>query len=455
MADAPRILTRMRHNAAQGEGAANAETTMKTYLVGGAVRDLLMGQTPADRDYVVTGATPAQMEALGFEQVGKDFPVFLHPQTRDEHALARVERRTGFGYGNFDTEWRGVTLEQDLARRDLTCNAMAMDPESGALIDPHGGQRDIEAKTLRHVSDAFREDPVRVLRIARLSAKLGFGIAPETVEMTKAMIRAGELEHLTAERVQKELIKALPQPSPSRFFHALDEMGALKPLFPEVHALKGQTQPPEHHGEGDAYDHTMMVLDAMRDIAVMGGVTAIAQRKDAPKPDVALECFAALVHDLGKGLTPKDKLPSHHGHEEAGVPVVGALCDRLKLPSAYKRIGVKAARHHIHVHMCEIMKPGKFEKIFRETGAANFPYDLSVVARVALADERGKIYDGKRPYDRHERFTAIMTAIASVKITDAYSLEMVKAMKPDRIQEQVSQLRTKAAKSARNGFGRT
>lgn len=425
---------------------------MKTYLVGGAVRDILMGQAPSDRDYVVTGATPADMEALGFEQVGKDFPVFLHPQTRDEHALARIERKTGPGYGGFETAWDGVTLQQDLSRRDLTCNAMAMDPQTGDLIDPFGGRADIKAKTLRHVSDAFREDPVRVLRVARLSAKLGFGIAPETVELGREMVRAGELDHLTAERVQKELVKALPQPTPSRFFNALEEMGALKTLFPEVHALRGQTQPPEHHGEGDAYAHTMMVLDAMRDIAVMGGVTAIAERKDAPKPDVALECFAALVHDLGKGVTPKEKLPSHHGHEEAGVPLVEAMCDRLRLPAAYKRIGAKAARHHIHVHMTEIMKPGKFASIFRDTGGANHPYDLAVVARVALADERGRIYDAAKPYDLHERFTAIMTAVAAVKITDAYTVEAVRAMPPERIQEQVSQLRTKAAKSARIGF---
>ena len=236
---------------------------MQAYLVGGAVRDLLMGRNPSDRDYVVVDATPQEMLEDGFTQVGADFPVFIHPTSGEEYALARTERKTGEGYNGFSTEYAGVTLIDDLSRRDLTCNAIAIDPVTSDLIDPFGGGKDIQDKILRHVSGAFREDPVRVLRVARLASKLGFDIAPETASLCREMVAAGELDHLTPERVQQELIKTLGQQNPSRFFIALDEVGALEKLFPEVYALKGQTQPAEHHAEGDAFVHTMMVLDAV------------------------------------------------------------------------------------------------------------------------------------------------------------------------------------------------
>lgn len=426
---------------------------IKTYLVGGAVRDEVMGQMPADRDYVVVGATPAQMRGMGYEQVGADFPVFLHPETRYEYALARTERKTGAGYKGFETRSEGVTLEEDLLRRDLTCNAMAR-AEDGTLIDPHGGVRDIRARILRHTSEAFREDPVRVLRTARFAAKLGFDIAPETSALAREMVRGGELDHLVPERVAQELVKSLSQPTPSRFFTALDEMGALEKLFPEVHALKGQTQPARHHAEGDAFAHTMMVVDSMRQIAIMEDIAERATGGGA-RIDVPLNVFCALAHDLGKGLTPKERLPAHHGHEAAGVPLVEALCRRLRLPKAYLRVASKCAEYHGHVHRVSEMTPRAFNRLFDATGGRNAVGDLEVVARVAQADAAGRITDPPRsaPYVEHQRFREIMRAIAAVKITDAHAREKLAEMAPDRISGELRRLRAGAVRATRRGLG--
>lgn len=419
---------------------------MQTYLVGGAVRDLLMGREPSDRDYVVVGSSPDQMIELGFKQVGADFPVFLHPQTGEEYALARLDRKIGTGYGGFTTEFAGVSLFDDLARRDLTCNAIAIDPVNSDVIDPFGGGRDIQDKVLRHVSNAFREDPVRVLRIARLAAKLDFDIAPETAVLCREMVASGELDHLTVERVRQELLKAMAQPRPSRFFKALDEVGALEKLFPEVHALIGQTQPANHHAEGDAFEHTMMVIDAMHTIVQSDEIAGTLS--GLPTIDLALNVFAALCHDLGKGLTPAELLPKHHGHEDAGVPVTEALCDRLKMPGTYLRAAVKATRFHAHVHRAGVMKAQSFVRAFEEMGGLTQLQDMEIVARIGLADEIGRIYERVVPYQEHIRFIAVIKAISTARIGQAFTAAEIKEMSKDRIIEAQHNLRIAAAKAA-------
>ena len=291
---------------------------MNLYLVGGAVRDKLLGYPFTEKDWVVVGATPEEMIEQGFRQVGSDFPVFLHPKTKEEHALARTERKSGPGYKGFqcfsDTS---VTLEEDLSRRDLTINAIAEDNE-GNLIDPYGGQRDIANKILRHVSDAFVEDPLRVLRVARFAARyqhLGFTIAPETLALMTAITSSGELQHLTPERVWVETNKGLGERSPRTYIEVLRHCGALKVLLPEVDQLFGVAQRADYHPEIDTGIHVLMALD-----------------QTAALDDDSAARFAVLVHDLGKGITPKDVLPKHSGHEERGVELVNALCDRLKAP---------------------------------------------------------------------------------------------------------------------------
>lgn len=420
---------------------------MQTYLVGGAVRDLLMGREPADRDYVVVDATPQQMLDQGYKAVGKDFPVFLHPETGEEHALARTERKTGNGYSGFATEHEGVSLVDDLRRRDLTCNAVAMDPTSSEVIDPFGGANDIRDRVLRHVSEAFREDPVRVLRLARLSAKLGFSIAPETAELSREMVAAGELNHLTPERVQQEMLKALST-FPSRFFIALDEVGALETLFPEIHALKGQTQPAQHHGEGDAFAHTMMVIDDMRHL-----IAAMPERHDnRPDLDIGLNVFAALCHDLGKGLTRKEELPRHFGHEEAGVPVVESFCRRLKMPRHFERVAVKATRYHGHVHLAAVMTPKAFRKAFEGMSGLHQFSDIEIVARVARSDERGRIYRRTAAYVAADQFLSVMRAIGSVRIAKAYTAQEIGSMSQADIQQALRKLRHAAASSVIKTF---
>lgn len=421
---------------------------MQTYLVGGAVRDLLMGRDPSDRDYVVVDATPEEMLEDGFTQVGADFPVFIHPTTGEEYALARTERKTGEGYNGFSTEYAGVTLIDDLSRRDLTCNAIAIDPVTSDIIDPFGGGRDIQDKILRHVSAAFREDPVRVLRVARLASKLEFNIAPETAALCREMVAAGELDHLTPERVRQELIKTLGQKNPSRFFTALDEVGALDKLFPEIHALKGQTQPSEHHAEGDAFVHTMMVLDAVHDLTPYDGVDGRLTGKLFGKVDLPLNAFAALCHDLGKGLTPQAFLPKHHGHEEAGVPVTEALCRRLKMPGEYERVATKATRFHGHIHLSKVMTPKSFARIFDAMGGLTQLSDIEIVARIGLADEIGRIYDRKAPYREHDRFLATMNAVSKVRIRDTFAPEQIVALGQAKIKEALQRLRANAAAKA-------
>ncbi|MBN8495039.1 MAG: multifunctional CCA addition/repair protein, partial [Burkholderiales bacterium] len=307
---------------------------MQAYVVGGAVRDRLLGRPVNDRDWVVVGATPQQMIEAGFRQVGADFPVFLHPQTGEEYALARTERKSAPGYRGFVVHADpSVTLDQDLSRRDLTINAMAEAPD-GTLIDPFGGQRDLQQRVLRHVSQAFVEDPVRILRVARFAARLAdFEVAPETLSLMRRMVDAGEVAALVAERVWQELARGLMEATPSRMFTLLRECGALRVLLPEVDRLWGVPQPPQHHPEVDTGVHLMMVLDQ-----AAGMQAPLAVR------------FACLGHDLGKGTTPAEALPRHLGHEARGVALLDGLCRRLKVPVECRELAELTAREHGHVH---------------------------------------------------------------------------------------------------------
>ncbi|MGL4748678.1 MAG: multifunctional CCA addition/repair protein, partial [Shewanella sp.] len=323
---------------------------MKIYLVGGAVRDSLLNLPIKDKDYMVVGATPEQMQQLGYRQVGKDFPVFLHPKTQQEYALARTERKVGLGYGGFSCYASpDVTLEQDLLRRDLTINAIAKD-EEGNLYDPYQGIADIKARQLRHVSAAFAEDPLRVLRVARFAARfhdLGFEIANETLALMQHMSKTEELTALTPERVWQEVDKSLGGPNPEVFFQVLRQCGALKILFPEIDALFGVPQPEKWHPEIDTGLHTLMVL---------AQAALLTQEK--------VVRFAALVHDLGKAVSPKEDLPKHHGHGQKGLPLIKALCERLRVPNEYRDLALLVSDQHQNVHQAFELRAETIIKIF-------------------------------------------------------------------------------------------
>lgn len=361
---------------------------MRTYLVGGAVRDQLLGRNSEDRDYVVVGATPEEMLAADFKQVGADFPVFLHPQTGDEYALARTERKSGKGYGGFVCDFApDITLEDDLARRDLTVNAMALD-DSGALVDPFGGKADLDSKVFRHVSDAFREDPLRVLRVARFMARHsheGWAVADDTKALMTDIARSGELAELTPERVWKEMSRALMETTPSAFFHTLREVDALQYIFPEVDALFGVPQPEAHHPEIDTGVHTMLVLDQA---ALMSDRLTVR--------------WGGLVHDLGKGTTPKDEWPKHIAHEKRGVPLVEAAAERLKVPTELKRIGMLASEFHLHVHRAQEMTAKRLVKLFNELDYRRRPETLHDLVAISEADARGRTGLEDRPYPQAE-----------------------------------------------------
>lgn len=350
---------------------------MQIYLVGGAVRDQLLGRTGGDRDYVVTGAHPDDLLALGYRPVGKDFPVFLHPRTGAEYALARTERKSGRGYHGFSFHAEPtVTLEEDLLRRDLTINAIAQD-EHGALIDPYGGARDIAARVLRHVSPAFAEDPVRLLRVARFAARfapLGFRVADETMALLRQMVAAGEVDHLVPERVWAETRKALAEPQPSAFLRVLREAGALAVLFPEVDALYGVPQRADYHPEVDTGIHLELVLDAAAALA----------------PGDDLVGFCALTHDLGKALTPAAVLPRHIGHEQRGVAPLRALCARLKVPAEHAALAELTCREHTNVHRACELKPATTLKLLGALDALRRPQRLETLLAACQADARGR-----------------------------------------------------------------
>ena len=350
---------------------------MKTYLVGGAVRDELLGLPIRERDWVVVGARPEDLVAQGYRAVGKDFPVFLHPQTNEEHALARTERKTGPGYRGFVTHFSpDVTLEQDLERRDLTINAIAQDPDSGELIDPFHGQRDAQERWLRHVSPAFVEDPVRVLRIARFAARfapLGFQIAPETLALMREIAARGELDALVSERVWQETQRALEMPQPRRYFEVLREANALAVVFPEIDALYGVPQPEQWHPEIDSGLHTMMALEQATHLS--------------EDPVVR---FAVLTHDLGKGTTPRAQWPRHIAHEERGVALVDRLCDRLRIPNEYRELAVLASRHHLNVHRVAELRTSTVLDLLETTDAFRRAARFNQLLIACEADARGR-----------------------------------------------------------------
>jgi tRNA nucleotidyltransferase (CCA-adding enzyme) len=377
---------------------------MKTYLVGGAVRDTLLGRPHTESDYVVVGARPDDLLALGYRPVGKDFPVFLHPQSGDQYALARTERKTGAGYYGFATRFSpDVTLEEDLARRDLTINAMAQPIDGGDVVDPYGGRRDLDARILRHVSPAFVEDPLRVLRVARFAARfapLGFTIAPETTALMSEIVRSGELQALVAERVWVETERALGEAQPTVYFAVLRECGALAALFPEIDRLFGVPQPEKWHPEIDTGIHTLQVLDVACELATETTVR-----------------FAALVHDLGKGVTPRDQWPSHIGHEQAGVRVVGQMCERLKVPTEHRELGQLASREHQRIHRAHELRDATVLEVLEATDAFRRPDRFEKLLLVCEADARGRGPELRaRPYAQAREMRDCHRAAAAVKL---------------------------------------
>lgn len=397
---------------------------MKTYLVGGAVRDRLLGLSAGDRDYVVVGETPESMLAAGFKPVGADFPVFLHPSTGEEYALARTERKTAPGYRGFVFHAdASVTLEQDLARRDFTLNAIAMD-EHGILIDPFHGQRDIEARIIRHVSAAFSEDPVRVLRGARFMARfgpLGFRLADETLELMRGMVQAGELDHLVPERVWQELAAALRSRLPSAFLQTLRQAGALKVLLPEVDALYGVPQRVEFHPEIDAGIHTEMVCDMAARLA--------------PGDDVI--GFAALAHDLGKALTDRSDWPRHIAHEHLGVPAVESVCGRFKVPNEHRAVALHGCREHLNIHRLDELRPETVHDLLQRIDAFRRPERATQMALLCEADKRGRLGLNEAGYPNGSRLLRYFSAAVAVKAsqldTDAKGPAMGEALRKARI----------------------
>jgi tRNA nucleotidyltransferase (CCA-adding enzyme) len=350
---------------------------MKTYLVGGAVRDKLLGFDIKDKDYVVVGCTPEQMTQRGFKPIGKDFPVFLHPKSKDEYALARTERKTSKGYHGFEFNTDiSVTLEQDLQRRDLTINAMACNIENPEeIIDPYNGLDDIKNKYLRHVSDSFAEDPVRILRVARFAARyahLGFKVHPSTIELMSKLVENKEVESLVSERVWQELRGAINCQTPSEFVKVLRKCGALKVLFPEIDCLFGVPQTKQWHPEVDTGVHVMMAMDKAYNL----------------DNDIA---FAVFTHDLGKGITPNHILPSHYGHEAGGIPLVKNMCDRLKVPSHYKKLALIVCRWHLHSHTAYELKATSIDKLFQKTSAYQQPSLFEKFLQACQADATGRL----------------------------------------------------------------
>ncbi|WP_305405920.1 multifunctional CCA addition/repair protein [Photobacterium leiognathi] len=375
---------------------------MQTYLVGGAVRDTLLGLTVTDKDWVVVGTTPEAMLAAGFEQIGSDFPVFLHPKTKQEHALARTERKSGHGYTGFVCySAPDVTLEQDLLRRDLTINAIAQAP-NGDLIDPYHGQQDITNKVLRHVSPAFAEDPLRVLRVARFAARfahLGFTVAPETMALMQEMVVSGELASLTPERVWKEWEKSLSSDDPQMFLTVLRQCGALAIVMPEIDALFGVPQPEKWHPEIDCGIHTLLV----------------AKKAAELNTDKTIR-FAAQVHDLGKALSPKDDLPHHKMHCRDGIKPIKTLCQRLRVPNEYRDLALLVCEQHTKIHHAEEMRADTFIKIFDQIDAWRKPERVAQLATCCRADARGRTHFEQTPYPQADIFQAVFAIAQQVDV---------------------------------------
>ncbi len=411
---------------------------MEIFVVGGAVRDALMGLPVNDRDWVVVGSTPEAMSAQGFVPVGKDFPVFLHPQSREEYALARTERKTARGYKGFavqaDPE---VTLEEDLARRDLTVNAMAV-PEAlahagpgawaGQIVDPYGGQRDLQHKVLRHVTEAFAEDPVRILRVARFAARFAdFSVAGETMAWMRQMVEHGEADHLVPERVWQELAKGLMSDKPSRMFELLRECGALQVLLPELDRLWGVPQRPEYHPEVDTGVHMMMVMD-------------MAARLNMP---LAVR-VACLMHDLGKGSTPADVLPRHIGHEGRSVKLLQKVCERLRVPTDCKELAEVVAREHGNIHRSAELGPEALMRLLERCDAIRQPERFERVLQACECDARARLGFEAVAYPQAERLLKAQHAALSVETAPIAQAAAAQGLKGAQIGEQISKARVKA-----------
>lgn len=377
---------------------------MKIYLVGGAVRDRLLGRGITERDYVVVGSTPQELIALGYQPVGSDFPVFLHPETKAEYALARTERKQGHGYGGFVFNTApDISLESDLLRRDLTINAMAAS-EDGQIIDPYGGQRDLEARVLRHVSPAFSEDPLRVLRVARFAARfadLGFRIAPETMELMQALTTSGELDHLTPERIWKETERALMEPRAEVYIEVLRECGALAVIFPEIDRLFGVPQRPQHHPEVDTGVHTLMSLQRACEMNLSTRVR-----------------WAVLLHDLGKGITPESEWPKHVGHEEAGLPLVQAVCKRLRVPAAYRELAELVCREHLLCHRVMELRPGTIWRLLQRLDVMRRPERVEEFVLACLCDARGRLGLENRDYPQAALMRDAISVVRAIRAQD-------------------------------------
>lgn len=401
---------------------------MKTFVVGGAVRDELLGLEVRDHDHVVVGATPEQMVDLGYRPVGKDFPVFLHPQTNEEYALARTERKSGKGYKGFQVfASPDVTLEQDLARRDLTINAIAK-AENGELIDPYHGIADVSSKILRHVSPAFAEDPVRILRVARFSARFTeFSIAPETMALMRQMVEEGEVDALVAERVWQELAKGLMEAKPSRMFEALRECGALRKILPELDRLWGVPQPAQHHPEVDTGVHVMMVIDY-----------AASQNYSLPVR------FAALTHDLGKGTTPQDVLPKHIGHEDRSVRLLTDVSKRLRVPNDCRELAHIVAKFHGKVSRTDEMRPDTLVRLLQDTDAFRQPERFREFLRACESDSRGRTGFENRPFPYADKLLKVLEAASNV---DAGAIAQNFA-EPEKIKQAVYEARVEAVKAS-------
>ena len=401
---------------------------MKTYLVGGAVRDKLLGIACKDNDWVVVGSDPNEMIGKGFTQVGQDFPVFLHPETQEEYALARTEQKSGHGYQgfSFDTS-KTVSLEQDLIRRDLSINAMAMD-EEGAIIDPYHGQSDLENKILRHVSPAFTEDPLRILRVARFAARfhhLGFRVAEETISFMKDMVKNGEANHLVAERIWQETDRALGESSPSIYFEILREVGCLNVIFPEIDALFGIPQPEKYHPEIDCGIHALMSL---------------TQASMLSKSNLVR--FSALVHDLGKACTPSSNWPSHHGHERLGIKPIKALCSRNRIPNDYRDLAILTSEFHTHIHKAFELRAETILKVLRQCDAFRRPERFAHILLCSKADSQGRTGFEEVEYPQASFYQQILEALGEIQTKEI----VAEGFKGKEIGEQLNRKRLEKIK---------
>ncbi|MDR3005753.1 MAG: multifunctional CCA addition/repair protein [Acidovorax sp.] len=405
---------------------------MKIYMVGGAVRDRLLGRAVHDIDWVVVGATPEQMTARGFQPVGKDFPVFLHPETHEEYALARTERKSGMGYRGFAVHTSpDVTLEEDLARRDLTINAIAApaDWESAAAVfDPYHGQADLQAKVLRHVTDAFREDPVRILRVARFAARFtDFTLAPETLDLMREMVAAGEVDHLVPERVWQEIARGLMEEKPSRMFELLRACGALQVLLPELNRLWGVPQRAEYHPEVDTGVHAMLVLD-------------MAAQLQAP----LTVRFACLCHDFGKGTTPADMLPRHIGHEQRSARLLQAVCERWRVPTDSKELADVVAREHGNIHRSGELNAAAVLRLLERCDAIRKPARFAEALLACECDARGRTGFENTPYPQRPRLLAALQAALAVDTAPVAQAAAAKGLKGKAIGDAISAAREQA-----------